>query len=114
MLSGVAFVYWERAVATILQFSNHRLFDPAAADAMGATFDTAWASVLKSTRVFGSDEEREHVRELLAFRIIDTASRGEFNAIKLHDDALACLARQRVSKWSAVSSQGQSPKEGRA
>lgn len=82
-------------MGSVLQFHNHRLFKPADADAMGAAFDAAWESVQQSGIVFGSKEERDQVRELLAFRIIDTAARGEFNPLRLQDDALACLARQQ-------------------
>jgi hypothetical protein len=69
-------------------------FDPEATHAMGAAFDSAWHDLTASGDIFSSQFPAHRAREKIAKRIIDMAQRGERDADRLGEDALAYLARQ--------------------
>jgi hypothetical protein len=61
---------------------------------LGAAFDEAWKAIQDSGAVFAQDGQAEAMREVIARRIIATASLGERERHRLRDDALLYLARK--------------------
>ena len=71
-----------------------KCFDVEATRAMGAAFDGAWTDLEASGNIFSSQFPADRAREVIAKRIIYMAQRGERDADRLSEDALAYLARQ--------------------
>jgi hypothetical protein len=61
-------------------------FDASLAEVMGRAFDDAWSTLQRDPLVTTSNAD--DVSEALAFRIIDTATRGERDQVQLRNDAL--------------------------
>jgi hypothetical protein len=70
-------------------------FDPAVAIVIREAFGSAWESLKSNGSPDMVDGKAEWARETIALRIIDMAQRGERDASKLRDDALAFLAQAK-------------------
>jgi hypothetical protein len=77
------------------RYAPDTYFDPAVAMVMREAFDSAWESVKSSGNPDLVDGKADWARETLGLRIIDMAQRGERDATKLREDALAFLAQAK-------------------
>jgi hypothetical protein len=68
-------------------------FDPETAALLAAALDAAWDTVVKSGSSLPSTEGAAVIRERLAKRIIETATAGERDKVRLVEDALTHLTR---------------------
>jgi hypothetical protein len=80
---------------------SHGFFNPETTKSLTAAFDTAWRILKTSGSTLAADYQSASTRELLANRIIEMASQGERDPLRLVDDALAHLAK---SNWGTTES----------
>ena len=73
-------------------------FNPEAANAMAEAFHAAWQSLKDCGSVDAAPYKADRAREVLAMRIIATASGGERDVTRLRDDALTHLANLKAQK----------------
>jgi hypothetical protein len=76
-------------------------FDAETADVLVAAFNTSWKLLKTSGSTLAAGPESAATRDVLARRIIETAQRGETDAFRLVDDALAHLGNVRQDQIRA-------------
>ena len=68
-------------------------FDPEVIETLVAAYEDAWQKIEHSGSAFASPRYRRAAQEIVAKRIIEMAQRGEREATRLADDAVAYLTR---------------------